>query len=80
MAWSWLLTAVGLVGLWAAGSRKSYGWLIGLGAQALWIAYALATEQHGFLVSAVAYGAVYLRNWRRARRATSASKHSGKSA
>lgn len=68
--WSWLLTAVGICGLWAAGSRKSWGWLIGLGAQVLWIAYALHSRQFGFLVSALAYGFVYGRNflaWHRER-------------
>lgn len=63
-AWSYLLTAVGLVGLYAAGSKKSWGWLVGLGAQGLWIAYALVTGQYGFLISAFAYGFVYARNFR----------------
>jgi hypothetical protein len=66
--WSWLLTAVGVTGLWAAGSKKSWGWAIGIGAQGLWIAYALHTGQYGFLASALAYGTVYVRNylaWRR---------------
>lgn len=63
--WSWLLTAVGVTGLLIAGSKKRAGWAIGLGAQGLWIAYALATKQYGFLVSAAAYGSVYVRNWRK---------------
>jgi hypothetical protein len=65
--WSWLLTAVGAVGLWSAGSRRSWGWGVGIGAQLLWILYALATEQYGFIVSAAVYGMVYTRNlltWR----------------
>ena len=62
--WSWLLTVVGITGLWLAGSKKRLGWAIGIGAQGLWIAYALATGQHGFLLSALAYGFVYTRNWR----------------
>lgn len=61
--WSYLLTAVGLVGLYAAGSKRSWGWLVGLFAQILWIAYALATGQYGFLISACAYGFVYARNF-----------------
>ncbi len=61
--WSWLLTAVGVFGLWTAGSKKSWGWLVGLGAQVLWIAYGLSTRQYGFLVSALAYGSVYTRNY-----------------
>jgi uncharacterized membrane protein (UPF0136 family) len=63
--WSWLLTAVGIVGLYAAGSRKRWGWGVGLGAQVLWIAYALTTAQWGFLISAAAYGSVYVRNFRK---------------
>ncbi|MEV4461475.1 hypothetical protein [Microbispora sp. NPDC049633] len=68
--WSWLLMAVGVLGLYYAGKRRAIGWAIGLGAQALWIAYAIATRQWGFIVSALAYGAVYGRNylsWRRDR-------------
>jgi hypothetical protein len=63
--WSWLLTAVGVTGLYVAGSRKRWGWAIGLGAQVLWLAYALTTRQYGFLVSCLAYGFVYARNFRR---------------
>lgn len=66
--WSWVLAAVGVTGLYLAGRRIWWAWLIGLAAQVLWIAYAIATAQYGFLVSATAYGAVYLRNavlWRR---------------
>ena len=66
--WSWILTAIGIFGLYIAGSKKSWGWLVGLSAQGLWLAYAISTEQYGFIVSAFAYGFVYLRNflaWRR---------------
>ncbi len=66
--WSWVLTVVGVTGLWFAGRRKAYGWAIGLGAQLLWIVYAVVTRQWGFIASAFIYGAVYARNyatWRR---------------
>lgn len=66
--WSILLTAAGVTGLWLAGRRSSWGWAIGLAAQALWIAYAIATQQWGFIISALAYGAVYGRNLQRWRR------------
>lgn len=66
--WSLLLTAVGLAGLWLAGQDNRWGWAVGLGAQLLWIAYAVTTSQWGFLLSAGAYGFVYARNLRRARR------------
>jgi hypothetical protein len=66
--WSWLLMAVGVTGLFLAGrARPAVGWSIGLGAQLLWVAYALSTRQLGFLVSAGAYGAVYARNLATAR-------------
>jgi hypothetical protein len=61
--WSYLLTAVGAVGLLLAGRMKRTGWLVGLGAQGLWIAYALSTQQPGFLISALIYGSVYARNY-----------------
>lgn len=60
--WSYGLAAIGITGLLLAGSKRKVGWAIGFGAQILWIAYALATDQPGFLVSAFAYGFVYARN------------------
>lgn len=63
MYWSWILTAVGVFGLWLAGRRNRLGWAVGLGAQGLWITYALTTEQYGFLVSAGAYGWIYAKNF-----------------
>lgn len=62
--WSWLLTAIGVTGLYFAGKKRPWAWLIGLGAQFLWAAYAIVTDQWGFLVSAAAYGWVYARNAR----------------
>ena len=66
--WSWVLTSVGLVGLFLAGRKIWWAWLIGLGAQVLWIVYAVQTQQYGFILSACAYGFVYLINalhWRK---------------
>lgn len=62
--WSYLLTAVGVFGLWLAGRKDRRGWMVGIGAQTLWIAYATATQQWGFYVSALAYGWVYIKNAR----------------
>lgn len=75
MIWSFALAAIGVLGLLVAGKRRWQGWAIGLGAQALWIAYAIATRQWGFIASALAYGAVYGRNmlaWRREQRESEA--------
>jgi len=63
--WSWLLTLVGVTGLWAAGSKKAWGWAIGMAAQGLWVAYAITTKQYGFLLAAACYWTVYFRNWRK---------------
>ena len=63
MIWSFILAAVGITGLLLAGRKSVWGWAIGVGAQVLWIAYALATRQYGFILTAVAYGIVYGINW-----------------
>lgn len=62
--WSYLLTAIGVFGLYIASKKYAWGFLVGLGAQVLWVAYALATEQHGFLISAGLYGWMYARNFK----------------
>lgn len=67
-AWSYVLMAVGVFGLYLAGRKSKWGWAVGIAAQVLWIAYAIATQQWGFIISAIAYGAVYIKNfvtWRR---------------
>lgn len=61
--WSYLLAAVGILGIVLAGQKKNVGWAIGAAAQVLWIVYAIVTDQPGFIVSALAYGAVYVRNF-----------------
>lgn len=64
-AWSWILTAVGVFGLYLAGRRSLWGWAIGLGSQVLWLAYSITTRQWGFLVSCFAYGGIHSLNlWR----------------
>jgi nicotinamide riboside transporter PnuC len=68
MIWSYLLATVGILGIWLAGRRNLWGWALGVGAQVLWIIYALVTDQYGFIVSALAYAVVYARNWYRWRK------------
>jgi drug/metabolite transporter superfamily protein YnfA len=75
MLWSYILAAVGIFGLWLSGRKDYRGWFVGLGAQILWVTYALVTVQYGFILSAVAYGAIYLKNgmsWMREKRAKEA--------
>lgn len=68
VVWSFILAAIGVFGLWLAGRKSKVGWAVGFGAQALWVAYAVATRQWGFILSAFAYGWVYAQNWLRWRR------------
>lgn len=68
LIWSVALAAIGILGLVLAGKKRSIGWAIGLPAQVTWITYALVTVQYGFILSAVAYGFVYAKNfiaWRK---------------
>ena len=76
--WSWVLTAIGVFGLWLAGRKSPWGWAVGLGAQGPWLAYALTTQQYGFVVSACAYGWVYLKNFRAWRRSVSPESAEGR--
>lgn len=71
--WSWGLTSVGAFGLYLAGRKLKAGWAVGLCAQALWLAYAIATRQWGFIASVFIYGSVYAKNFLRWRTENKAS-------
>lgn len=62
--WSAVLTVVGVLGLYLAGRKNRLGWLLNLGAQVLWMIYAVQTGQWPFVVSSLAYSWVYLKNYR----------------
>jgi hypothetical protein len=61
--WSWVLAAIGVTGIFLVGRKTIWGWLILCINECLWIAYALATDQYGFIVAAVAYGIVYIKSF-----------------
>ena len=63
MIWSITLAAIGIFGIYLAGKKNSLGWAVGLGAQSMWIVYAVVTQQWGFIASALAYGFIYGKNW-----------------
>ena len=63
--WSMLLAGVGVAACWLTGQKDSRGWLVAVAVQFLWIAYAIATRQWGFILSALAYGFVSARGWYR---------------
>ncbi len=61
--WSWILATIGVSGIFFVGQKTIWGWLILLANEILWTVYAVATEQYGFIFSAVAYAAVYIRSY-----------------
>jgi nicotinamide riboside transporter PnuC len=63
MIWSFILAAVGILGIWLAGKNNKWGWAVGLFAQVLWFIFAIVTKQYGFIVTALAYGWVYGNNF-----------------
>jgi hypothetical protein len=58
--WPWVLTALQVLGLWAAGRGLRCGWLLGGTVQFPWIAYALLTNQIGFIPGCVVSACVQL--------------------
>lgn len=62
MWWSWVLTAVGLTGFILAGQKIWWCWYVNIACQGLWLAYALTTDQFGFVVASVFYAVVFTRN------------------
>lgn len=74
LIWSFVLSVIGIAGIYLAGSRNILGWVLGFSAQVLWIVFAIVTKQYGFILSALAYGWVYGRNylkWKREKEAPS---------
>lgn len=63
MIWSFVLTGVGITALWLVGKKIIWGWVVGMALQFLWFAYAILTEQWGFLISCVLYGYVNAKNY-----------------
>jgi hypothetical protein len=61
--WSWVLAAIGVAGIFFVGQKTIWGWLILLANECIWFVYAIATEQYGFIFSAIAYATVYVRSY-----------------
>ncbi|GGG04070.1 hypothetical protein GCM10007304_17780 [Rhodococcoides trifolii] len=58
--WSFTLIVIGVAGIALAyRSQSKLGPTIGIAAQFLWVAYAVATQQWWFLVSAFLYGGTH---------------------
>ena len=63
MYWSYVLAAIGVAGIFFVGRKTVWGWLVLLFNEVLWIAYALITNQYGFILSAIAYAIVYIKSY-----------------
>jgi hypothetical protein len=48
--WTWALTGLQVTALWVAGRGQAWGWMVGSAVQPGWIAYALLTDQLGFVI------------------------------
>lgn len=76
LVWSVALAAIGILGLYLAGSKNLWGWVVSFAAQVLWIMFAVVTGQYGFVLSALAYGWVYGRNYIRWRKGSTREEES----
>ena len=61
--WSWGLAIIGVAGIYFFGRKTLWGWFVLLFNEVIWVTYAIVTEQYGFIVSAVAYAAVYIKSY-----------------
>ena len=66
-----LLALLNLTSATLLAERRRAGWLVALAAQVPWSWYDLRTGQLGFLLLTLVYVPVYVRGWRKARRAAS---------
>lgn len=65
---SYLIAGIGILAMWCSGyddGRRMAGFVLSLTNQVIWVAYALATAQYGFIIGAVVFGAVCVRNIKR---------------
>jgi hypothetical protein len=64
LQWSWLLAGMGVSGMYFVGKKRweAFLWLICM--ECLWIVFAIQTGTYGFIVGALSYIFVYIRNAR----------------
>lgn len=69
LALSWCLFAFTVTNLWLVGNKRREGFLVGLVAQPLWLAFDLYVGAYGLMPLAIVLGWLYVRgyrNWGRA--------------
>lgn len=73
--WSYALLPLSLLGIALQGRDKPYGWLLSIVTQFTWLAYAINTEQWGFILGTVAYAGMYLKNYLHSKKRQEMSKN-----
>ena len=64
LIWSWILSVIGVIGIYLTGKKKWHGFAIGLVAEIAWVWYSIQTKQWGFIFGSAIYVAVYVFNIR----------------
>ena len=60
---SWVLALSGTAAIYFVGRKHIWGWIWLTFNEVMWIYYALATKQYGFIFAAVAYSIVYIKSY-----------------
>jgi hypothetical protein len=61
---SWVLAFSGVTAIYFVGRKQIWAWIWATFNEALWIYYAVVTEQYGFIFAAIAYSVVYIKSYR----------------
>jgi hypothetical protein len=68
--WTWALTGLQVAAMGVAGRGRAWGWMVGSAVQPGWIAYALLTNQLGFVIGCAISTGVQLSAYLRANAST----------
>jgi nicotinamide riboside transporter PnuC len=59
----YILSIIGVTALILIGKRKQLGWALAFTNECLWLLFAIATKQYGFIIGALVYGSVNAYNY-----------------
>lgn len=60
---SYILGALGLLGMWLTGRKSAFGWVVLFAAQCLWVVFAFTEQQYGLLIAAAPGAVIAARSW-----------------
>lgn len=58
----WVLSLITIVQIWMTGNKHKRAWIVGLGNQALWLVWIVASQTWGLLPMNIALWIVFTRN------------------